>query len=483
MDAPAGFMTAVRGQSGESLNGGASKPGRIVLVTMFKEGFGGGAGRIAHELAHHLSARHKVLLLSPGEETRLSEDGSGLTILTVASSGDDEIRFPSLGRKSRDRVFAALDQFRPDIVHAHDPAFLGALSQAWARKRHVPFVLTLHYLPERILGFCTTESVPLRPEGIVRPIINMYQRSFYRHCDGIVANNQSVVHSLFGFGSPARLFLIPNGCDLQRFSSCQAADLSNKTRDICFVGYLTERKNQLYLLDVLKHLPAHYRLQFIGKPLVPEFERRLRDRARKMGLDNVQFLGQVDYAAIPSYLERAHAFVSASRLEVQSLAIIEALASGTPVVGLANETVDEFVDESVGCRLAREAPPAEFAAWVERICSLPQSEYTQMCQRARARVEDLDWDLVVNATVDAYEILLAGHAAKPATPRARGGSLNRHPLGSLRDFLSEEARPLVNWANGRCNPSAPAWLYAGSCMGLSSILYLLNRYWRASPSS
>ena len=51
MDATAGFLTTVRGQSGESLNREASMPSRIVLVTMFKEGFGGGAGRIARELA------------------------------------------------------------------------------------------------------------------------------------------------------------------------------------------------------------------------------------------------------------------------------------------------------------------------------------------------------------------------------------------------------------------------------------------------
>ena len=45
---------------------------------------------------------------------------------------------------------------------------------------------------------------------------------------------------------------------------------------------------------------------------------------------------------IPNYLERAHVFPSASKMEVQSLVVIEALASGTPVVGLSNETIDEL---------------------------------------------------------------------------------------------------------------------------------------------
>ncbi len=49
---------------------------------------------------------------------------------------------------------------------------------------------------------------------------------------------------------------------------------------------------------------------------------------------------------------KTHAFVSASKMEVQSLAIIEALASGSPVIGLGNETVDELVDETNGSTVA-----------------------------------------------------------------------------------------------------------------------------------
>jgi len=54
-------------------------------------------------------------------------------------------------------------------------------------------------------------------------------------------------------------------------------------------------------------------------------------------------MGEIPYHQIPQILEKTHVLVSASKMEVQSLVIIEALTSGTPVVGLANETIDELI--------------------------------------------------------------------------------------------------------------------------------------------
>jgi hypothetical protein len=137
----------------------------------------------------------------------------------------------------------------------------------------------------------------------------------------------------------------------------------------------------------------------------------------------VTFAGPVDHDRIPGYLARSHVFVSASRMEVQSLALIEALASGTPVVGLGNETVDQFVDETVGRRLPADAAPAEFARAVRAICELPQPDYAALCARGRARVLGLDWQCVVEETARAYQRLLdARPAARPGNGAVARGA-------------------------------------------------------------
>jgi hypothetical protein len=127
-------------------------------------------------------------------------------------------------------------------------------------------------------------------------------------------------------------------------------------------------------------------------------------------------------------------------MEVQSLVIIEALASGTPVVGLSNETVDELVDESDGICLSKDASPDAFAAAIQSVCSLPPGEYTALCEQARERVKDLDWSNVMEKTVRQYELILDSRVDAPLVLPAHDlwfKFTSQIPVGRLRDDILE----------------------------------------------
>lgn len=423
---------------------------------MFPETFGGGAGAVAHELAHRLTERYEVLLLCPGERTELERRNDGMKVLTVASTGPDQVYYPFLDHSTYDRAIAWLDEFQPDVVHSHDPIMLGAVAQYYALRRWIPFVMTLHWLPDRVLEFGAGTRSVLRTRWLVRSAVRSYINRFLTDCDGLIAINDSVIQGLRGYNLRARVFRISNGRDLARFNSCPGADVNSKDRTLCFIGFLSDRKNQFFLLKALEHLPPSYRLRLVGKALTPGYERELRNYAAKHGLNNVEFLGQLDQSAIPSCLAKAHAFVSASRLEVQSLTVIEALASGTPVIGLANETIDELIDDSVGRRLARDATPDDFARSVEQVCNLPQAEYDGLCLQAKARVAQMDWSRVVEATGAAYEKL-----ATEFRPQAR---LSAAPAVTVHGLS-----PLT-------------YIYGHLNMSSSAFFYSCHRYWRRVES-
>jgi glycosyltransferase involved in cell wall biosynthesis len=84
---------------------------------------------------------------------------------------------------------------------------------------------------------------------------------------------------------------------------------------------------------------------------------------------------------------------------------LEALASGTPVVGLSNETIDEFIDETCGYCLPKKTAPPEFARKVKAICSLPKEEYEKLRKRASKKVQFLDWQEIVPQTIAVYRRL------------------------------------------------------------------------------
>jgi 1,2-diacylglycerol 3-alpha-glucosyltransferase len=381
-------------------------PVRIAIISLFKEGYGGGEGRVAHEMARQFARQHEVALICPGERTEVHQEKEGLQVFQIKSVGEGNICVPVLTTKQVSALFDFLDRFSPDVVHAHEPVSIALIGQVWAKMHVVPFVHTMHVLPSKVLSFGAADVLKFLKGPLTNSVIKRFLADFLEHCDAVIALNGAAADDLIRFGYRGRVFRIPNGRDLPRYGECLNADVRRSPKVLTFVGFITRRKNQRYLVEVAGHLGRGYILQLVGESIEPPYRQELDDRIRQLGLDNVHFTGQVDQAHIPSYLEGTHVFVSASTMEVQSLSVIEALASGTPVVGLANETVSELVDDQVGACLSHDVSPQVFAQQVRRICELDVPDYVAMCQAARGRVGHLDWSNVMRLTVEAYQALL-----------------------------------------------------------------------------
>ncbi len=471
---------------------------KVVFTTLFKRGLGGGEGRVAHELARQFAKNHDVLLICPAEKTGVYAEDN-LQIFGIQSAGEGEFAMPALTSKTVNALMDYLDAFEPDVVHAHEPALLGLITQVWARMRLVPFVHTSHILPDNVLQFGTADALDMKllrssfGEAVTQQLLD----DFYENCDAIIALNQPAVESIRSFGYDGKIFVIPNGRDLSPYHACEYADPTLEQKTLAFTGYLTERKNQAYLLEVMTYLTEEYHLQLIGKSLKPDYGKRLQETCTKKGLDaQVTFTGQVAYEAIPDYLEAAHLFVSASKMEVQSLAVIEALASGTPVVGLANETIDELVDDSVGCRLSKETVPQEFAACIKKLSSLPAHAYEELCANARARVEHLNWSNVLDQTTEAYQTLM--DEKRPLRERELDRERRRledllsfFPAGEIRKTLLKKVKDREEQVKGPLGRFTPAmkiralrrvpgstWFLSGLTVLVSVIGYLVMKYFK-----
>ncbi len=468
---------------------------RVAFLSLFRRGHGGGEGRVAHELARHFAEHHETVMICPSRETGLfQEEDSQLHVFGVRSAGEGEFQMPALSAKTVRALFDFLDTFSPDVVHAHEPALVGLIGQIWAKMNRVPFVHTSHVLPGKVLDFGATDALDMKllqgslSESISRRVLT----DFYTNCDAIIALNQSALSALREFGYRGQVFVIPNGRDLDHYTGRATADVEAEEKMLVFIGYLSERKNQAYLINALAHLPEHYKLVLLGKALNPEYRVRLEQTCRDQDLENVLFAGQVPHPEIPSYLERSHIFVSASKMEVQSLVVIEALASGTPVVGLSNETIDELVDDQVGARLPKETGPRRFAQSVRRICDLSAADYEALCQNARERVSHLDWSNIVEQTADSYQELMEEKASITQEEGAMLADLvSSLPPGEVRQLLKEriaiarrEHKPIAGflmnlslgekWRSLKRVPGS-TWLFAAATVIVSLIGYLFMK--------
>ncbi|NLV73277.1 MAG: glycosyltransferase family 4 protein [Chloroflexi bacterium] len=409
---------------------------RILIVThCASELTGGGMARLVHDLAGALAASNTVMLLRPSDTERLELPQPGQPgLYQLAARGEGELRLPDLRPAAWRRLQDVLAAFRPEVIHAQDYGPLAMLMQDFANAHRLPFVLTLHLLPSQSTTFGSAE-VPEWLQRIAdsRPF-HRFVRSYMERSTAMTALNEAQTADLRAFGYRGPLHHIPNGRDLASLGSLPLAPQGAAPR-LIFVGSFAKRKNQLVLLEMLAHLSADCELELLGETLEPTYLAHLHDTAARLGLQERVRMQHVPYSDIGTHLSRAHVFVSASTLEVQSLAVIEALAAGTPVVGLANETIDELVDASVGVRLEADATPEELAEAVERVLALHRADYEAICTTARARVAHCAWPQVTAR----LEALYRSPAAKPPPQ-------HRHPAWT--PFVRAAACAAYIWPKG-----------------------------------
>lgn len=394
--------------------------------------------RVAHELAAATARLHEVLLVCPGYANEVSIPGEGKACFAqVASFGQGDVLLPDLRIRNRRWLDAVLTDFQPDVIHAQDFGPVALRIQDWARQARLPYLATLHYLPSRTQAFVSREVNGLAFRVGAGSLYRAFVSKFLNLCDGVIALNHAVANDLKAFGYKGSTYDVPNGRNLADFTSLQIADPSQVDKQLLYIGAFGLRKNQRFLLEMLSHLSLPAKLELIGDTPEPIYLQLLKQYASDHGLSRVAFTGKVPFEQIPFHLQQAHVFVSASTLEVQSLAVIEALASGTPVVGLANDTTNELLDDTVGCCLPANATPEEFARKVDTICNLPATEYVAMCWAARERVRHLDWQNVIELNTAVYKDLADRKRSTPVS--------GRHPAPVWTPWLAALSTAAWGW--------------------------------------
>lgn len=133
-----------------------------------------------------------------------------------------------------------------------------------------------------------------------------------------------------------KIFLLPNYVDTELFKP-QNTEKVNKL--LIMVCRLHPQKNIPMVLEVMRYLPE-FNLQIIGDgPLKDELIKLKKDN----NINNVQFIGTVPFESLPSYLNKAEAFVFPTLIEGHPKTLIEAMACGLPCICSNVEGIKEMI--------------------------------------------------------------------------------------------------------------------------------------------
>ncbi len=375
---------------------------RIAFISSASMNSSGGDGRVARELAEALSEENEVMLVLSGKKTGIHKMGNNLTRFEVSGKKKGDVILPVLNPVKINSLFKNLRKFSPEVIHFHDQGPVAFVVLLWALKNNIPTVFTSHTIPSEVVSFGLVELFPKIQSFFDNKIFDSYFDLFLKKSSAIVAINDSVMEDLSNYELNTPVYKIPNGRNLKHYNGVSFPDITKRPVKMIFVGYLNKRKNQAFLIDAMKHVPFDdYELNLAGVSLNGSYEENLKSKVEELGV-NVNFLGKVSHERIPVLLEESHFFVSASLMEVQSLAILEALASGTPVISLDNETTSEFVDESIGFNFPSEVDAEAFADKIKELAGSSPEVYGKMCEKAREKVNNLDWKNVADQTSAMY---------------------------------------------------------------------------------
>lgn len=259
-----------------------------------------------------------------------------------------------------------------DVIHAH--VFQAALPAVLIGRFHgIPVVVTEHWtlFPKKLLDRFNIwkASIAFRWARVVMPVSRSLQRA------------------IEAYGINARFRVVPNVVDTQLFyPNSSPQPKSQSLKRLLFVGLLdpSHKKGVPYLLQALaqlRHVRDDWHLDIVGDgPSRAEYERQAIDSGLA---DKVTFHGLSSKREIAEYMRQADLFVLPSLSDNLPCVVIEAMASGLPIVSTLVGGIPEMVDDEVGILIPSGDVARLSTALIQVMETLGKFDHALIAQRSR----------------------------------------------------------------------------------------------------
>lgn len=313
---------------------------RILIFTTAYKPFIGGSEIAIEEIGKRLPDFHFDLITPRHKHGLAKEEEFGNVRVFRVGWGlpGDKLFFPVFGFFMAHRLLGAHSY---EAIHAYQ-ASQGA-GAAWLLKIFKPglrFILTMQ------------EGKDLRAQGFV---INFFRNLIIKKADIITTISSYLKSYTRKINQKARIFLIPNGVDIERFSEeisyGELSDLADRLgikpgEKVVISASRLVRKNGIDILIksfaiLCKSETASCKLLLVGDGKKSE---ELMLLAKKLNVfDKIIWAGSIDHAELPKYLKISDVFVRPSRSEGLGSAFLEAMAAGISVIGTRVGGIPDFL--------------------------------------------------------------------------------------------------------------------------------------------
>jgi alpha-1,6-mannosyltransferase len=365
----------------------------IADITMFYAPASGG-------VRTYLDAKHRRLAGKPGIHHSLLIPGPSLS----EENGVYRVPSPALpfGNGYRFPVRLApwckvLKDLQPDVIEVGDPYRTAWAALSARRQLDVP-----------VIGFYHSD-LPLlvsnRMGNWFTPNVEAYVSKLYGNFDRVLAPSKVMADKLRRLGI-RDVHVQRLGVDLDVFNPARRdpqlrreLGIAEEAHLLIFAGRGSKEKNIPVLLECMKHLGPSYHLLLVGSNMPANVPA------------NVSVINHFcPIQEVARLMASADALLHAGNQETFGLVILEAMASGIPVVAVDAGAFKELITDEGGLR----CPPGDAGAMAETVRQLFAADPAAWGKRARGYTErEFAWDTVVNGLLGHYRAV-QGSLGMPA---------------------------------------------------------------------
>lgn len=326
---------------------------RILIGTdLFYQNTAGSSNFIQNLSKGLVKLGHEVFIIAPSKNFKNTTLKEGeMTIYGIRSVVIPEAIYPSKFRipitAGSNKIRKILEEVNPDVINIQDHFMIGSKVAKEAKKLKIPLVGTNHFMPENFIHY-------LYPPPFAKTMIKkLAWKDFlkvFKNLDIITTPTKTAANLIKEQGLKNPIIPISNGVDLKRFNP-KNGDLNLKFRYkikstekvLLFVGRLDKEKQIDVLIKAFDKVLTHQKAKLIITGKGTE-KAKLIKLTRSLGIENqVIFTGFVTDRDLPGLYRCADLFVISSIAELQSIATLEAMASGLPIVAVNVMALPELI--------------------------------------------------------------------------------------------------------------------------------------------
>lgn len=372
-----------------------------------------GVATFSRNLARGLAAHgHEVLVIAPSQNGKKSKevDGNHVIVRTVS------VIFPfyqnyRISLNPAREVRKIIEDFDPDVIHIQMLMGIGQATMRLGNKRGIPIVSTNHAMPENLMDNLRLLAPISRP---INYMLKAYGARFHSKADFVTLPTQSAI-DMFGASDKITVPMraVSNGIDLARFTPGKAPEELYKTYRlptdrpiVSYIGRLDAEKHLPVLLQAFKRVHAVHpetHLLIVGDGTEAA---NLRALAHDLGLGHyVSFTGRVSDEELVQLHKVGTVYCMPSPAELQSIATLEAMASGQPIVAVDAGALRELCQDGRNGYLCPQDNDHAIADGIGAILGDPKKR-EQMSKESLAIAQTHDLETSLKEFEDIYTDLI-----------------------------------------------------------------------------